>query len=138
MDEGVSRPLVAPAASETHAGPSHEAQGHEMTREVFPAGPLPTRPADHVWGGPGAGVACATCGVRLTRDELELEAEFAGENDGANAVNLHFHVRCYMAWERERVASEAVARISVTANGHEQASPLSPLAPPSEPDRGSR
>jgi hypothetical protein len=138
MDDGMSRPLVGPGASKTHAGPNHEAQGHEMTREVFAAGTLPTRPADHVWGGPGAGGECATCGVRLTRDELELEAEFAGEDDRAGAVNLHFHVRCYMAWERQRVASEAVARISVTANGHEQAPPRSPLAPPAEPDRSSR
>jgi len=128
MDDGVSRPL----------GPMHHPpQGHERARAGFPAGTLPTRPPDHVWGGPGAGVECARCGVLLRRDELELEAEFAGEADRAG-VNLHFHVRCYMAWERERVASEAVARISVTANGHEQALPRWPLDPPSGPDRGSR
>ena len=74
----------------------------EQAREAVKNGKLPARAPDRTWGGPGVGASCSVCGVPVTRDELELEIEFA--HDGANPRldKFHLHVRCFAAWEFER------------------------------------
>jgi len=74
----------------------------EQAREAVKNGKLPARAPDRTWGGPGVGAPCSVCGVPMTRDELELEIEFA--HDGANPGldKFHLHVRCFAAWEFER------------------------------------
>lgn len=55
-----------------------------------------------MWGGPGVGADCAMCNVSIQRDELELELEFARDNDADTVDKYHVHILCFAAWERER------------------------------------
>ena len=83
------------------AAPSDRAEYHRITREVRDAlrtGRIPARPADQMWGGSGAGTACAICNRRLERHEVEYELAFSR---GAGAGAYHVHVACCMAWEAE-------------------------------------
>jgi hypothetical protein len=38
---------------------------------------MPLRHPDRTWGGPGAGESCAVCERPITKDQLELEIQFA-------------------------------------------------------------
>ena len=71
-------------------------------REVIRTGKLPSRPPDHTWGGTGAGAPCTVCGETVTKDQLEIEAEFARDGDNPGLDKFHVHVRCFAAWEFER------------------------------------
>jgi hypothetical protein len=43
----------------------------------------------------------------MTRDEIGLEVEFRGGEDGKSPFTHHFHARCLAAWEDELSASLA-------------------------------
>ena len=55
-----------------------------------------------MWGGPGVGERCAICGELITRDQLELEIQFARDGAASDPDTFHVHVRCFAAWEFER------------------------------------
>jgi hypothetical protein len=74
----------------------------QKARQALQSGRLPHRPAERMWGGPGSGADCAVCGNPLKRDEMGFDVEFAGDEEASRAVNHHFHIRCFAAWEIER------------------------------------
>jgi len=76
----------------------------EQARHAIQNGKLPARRPDRTWGGPGVGAECAVCEKPLTKDEMELEIEFARDTDGGAVWNdkFHLHPRCFAAWEFER------------------------------------
>lgn len=59
-----------------------------------------------MWGGKGCGAPCDFCRVLVSAEEIEYEVEARLERE--NLV-LHFHPRCYDAWQssREQPAGEA-------------------------------
>jgi hypothetical protein len=73
----------------------------EKAREAIRVEKLPSRP-DHMWGGPGAGERCVICDELVTRDQLELEIQFAYDGAADRLHDFHLHVRCFAAWELER------------------------------------
>jgi hypothetical protein len=75
----------------------------EKAREAIRSGKLPSRRPDRTWGGPGVGVVCAICGLTVTKDQMVIEMQFAygGPSPGLDKFDLH--VRCFAAWELERV-----------------------------------
>ena len=74
----------------------------EQAREAVRTGKLPARPQDRTWGGPGVGATCAVCGKPVTKDEMELEVQFARDGANPGLDKFHLHVRCFAAWEFER------------------------------------
>ena len=74
----------------------------EKAREAIRAGKLPSRRPDRMWGGPGVGECCAICGELVTRDQLELEIQFAYVGAADRLHDFHLHVQCFAAWELER------------------------------------
>jgi hypothetical protein len=70
---------------------------HQQARAAIQSGKLPSRVPDRTWGGPGVGAACPICGLPVSRQEMELEMEFARDR-------FHVHLKCYAAWEFERQA----------------------------------
>ena len=42
------------------------------------------------------------CEKPIRQDELEYELEFACHNDDPKRNKVHFHLRCFAAWEFER------------------------------------
>ena len=72
-------------------------------REVIRAGKLPDRRPDRSWGGPGVGAPCVVCGEAVTKDHLEFEVQFARDGDNPGLDKFHIHVRCFAAWEFERI-----------------------------------
>ena len=78
-----------------------EGIARERARAAIRAAMIPIRRPDRVWGGPGAGAPCAVCELPITRDQLELEFDQVGAPD-----TLHFHIRCFAAWELERTKVE--------------------------------
>lgn len=61
-----------------------------------------------MWGGKGCGAPCDFCRVLVSAEEIEYEVEARLERE--NLV-LHFHPRCYDAWQisRGQPAAEAPA-----------------------------
>ncbi len=55
--------------------------------------------AGRMWGGKGCGAPCDYCRVHLSAEEVEyeVEAELA-----EHTLLLHFHPRCYDAWQTSR------------------------------------
>ena len=76
----------------------------EKARRAIEAGDLPNRYPNRTWGGRGSGARCIVCGVPVMPEETELETEFARDY-GSGADTFHMHVRCFAAWELERIAS---------------------------------
>jgi len=74
----------------------------QKVREVIQARKLPNRHPRRMWGGPGVGADCTMCNRSIQRDELELEIEFARENNADTVDKYHVHILCFAAWERER------------------------------------
>jgi hypothetical protein len=74
-------------------------QAHVAVRE----GKLPNRHPDRIWGGPGVGAACSVCDLPVRSDEKELEIEFARNGGNPGIDKFHLHVRCFAAWEFERL-----------------------------------
>ena len=71
-------------------------------REVVRAGKLPNRRPDRTWGGPGVGAPCSVCGGAVTKEQMELEIQFAHDGAVPGLDKFHIHVRCFAAWEFER------------------------------------
>jgi len=65
-------------------------------------GKVPRRRPDRTWGGPGIGAACAVCERAVTKDEMELEIQFAHDGSSPGLDKFHVHIRCFAAWEFER------------------------------------
>ena len=74
----------------------------EKARAVVRAGKLPTRQPDRTWGGPGVGAPCVVCGLPVTKDQKEIEAQFAHDGDMPGLDKFTLHARCFAAWEFER------------------------------------
>ena len=79
-----------------------EAPLREFARFAIRTGRLPRREPARIWGGPGAGGFCGVCEKPIRQDELEYELEFACHNDDPKRDKVHFHLRCFAAWEFER------------------------------------
>jgi hypothetical protein len=79
----------------------------EKARAVVVAGKLPSRRPDRTWGGPGVGAPCAVCELPVQRSELEFEIQFEHDGDQPGLDKFHVHVRCFAAWEFERVKAGA-------------------------------
>ena len=75
----------------------------EKARPIVRDGKLPNRPPDRIWGGPGVGAACTVCDLPVRTDEKELEIQFARDGDNPGLDKFHLHVRCFAAWEFERM-----------------------------------
>jgi hypothetical protein len=73
-----------------------------QARAAVQAGKLPARAPDRTWGGPGVGAHCEVCGVPITKDELEIQIEFAHDGVNPGLDKFHVHIRCFAAWEFER------------------------------------
>jgi hypothetical protein len=68
-----------------------------------------------MFSGPGRGVACAACGVRVTADQIGIEVLFTRLGDQKSLQEVmerlrtvsavpryYLHMRCFAAWEFER------------------------------------
>jgi len=77
-------------------------------RAALNAGVLPRDRPLGLWGGNGAGKACAVCGNVVDAAEMELEVEFRFAEVRVDGVReFHLHLQCFAAWEIERkLASE--------------------------------
>jgi hypothetical protein len=79
----------------------------EKARQAIRAEKLPSRRPDRMWGGSGLGDRCVICGETITRDQMELEIQFARAGAGSDLDGFHVHVWCFAAWELERRQDEA-------------------------------
>lgn len=59
-----------------------------------------------MWGGKGCGAPCDFCRVLVSPEEVEYEVEARLE---AETLMLHFHPRCYDAWQASRDPGEPPA-----------------------------
>ena len=75
----------------------------EQARAAVEGGKLPNRRPDRTWGGPGVGAACSVCDLPVKKDEMELEIQFAHDGDSPGLDKFHIHIRCFAAWEFERM-----------------------------------
>jgi hypothetical protein len=89
----------------------------EKARQAIQGGMLPNRSQDRMWGGPGAGSNCVICNESVNREELEVEIEYARDGDNPRVNTYHFHVRCFGAWEFERLHPDHRAFSSGMASG---------------------
>jgi len=76
-------------------------------REAIQSGALPDEPPERTWGGPGAGARCALCDGVLSKEDVELEIEFAARGENGDRPTFHMHPRCFAAWEAERRRMES-------------------------------
>jgi hypothetical protein len=53
-----------------------------------------------VVSGPSDGETCDACDLRITKDQLVMEATLAGRD--AARPTLRFHVACLRLWDAER------------------------------------
>jgi hypothetical protein len=74
----------------------------EQAKAAIQNGKIPARAPDRTWGGPGVGAPCSVCEKPITKQELELEIQFAGDGDLPGLDKYHVHIRCFAAWEFER------------------------------------
>jgi hypothetical protein len=86
---------------------SDELRIREQAREAVRTGKLPRRGQDRTWGGPGVGARCAVCGEPVSKHEMELEIQFARDEDSPGLDKFHVHVRCFAAWEFERAKASS-------------------------------
>jgi hypothetical protein len=75
----------------------------EKAREAIRSKKLPTRRPDRTFGGAGSGAPCSVCGEPVTPGQMEMEVEY--RHEGARVDNYHMHLRCFSAWDVERVAT---------------------------------
>jgi hypothetical protein len=81
--------------------PEVERALREKVRQRIQSGALPRAKPNRTWGGPGAGLICAVCDQRITRDQIEYEVQFVQEGVSAPQI-CHLHLACFAAWELER------------------------------------
>jgi len=74
----------------------------EQAKAAIQNGKIPARAPDRTWGGPGVGAPCSVCEKPITKQELELEIQFARDGDLPGLDKYHVHIRCFAAWEFER------------------------------------
>lgn len=67
--------------------------------EAGEQGVLPYREPLKMWASRGTGVLCSLCGVPITAQDIEYEAELLAPL--GNAHELHFHLTCYGVWEAQ-------------------------------------
>jgi len=82
-----------------------EAHLRERARAAVESGKIPARDPDRTWGGPGVGATCTICGLSVSKQQTELEIQFAHDEKPGVESGLdvfHVHVRCFAAWEFER------------------------------------
>jgi hypothetical protein len=79
-----------------------EAPLREFAGFAIRKGRLPRRGPARIWGGPGVGAFCSVCEKPITQDQLEYELESAWDDDTPERDKVHFHLRCFAAWEFER------------------------------------
>ena len=75
----------------------------EKARAAVRDGKIPARRPDRTWGGRGVGASCAICELPVTKDQMEFEIQFARDGDNPGLDMFHVHLRCFAAWEFERV-----------------------------------
>lgn len=51
------------------------------------------------------GAACTICDLPVTKQEMEFEMEFAPDGDNPGLDKYHVHIRCFAAWEFERLSA---------------------------------
>jgi hypothetical protein len=73
----------------------------EFARSAIRSGQLPRGEPAGIWGGPRAGAVCGVCEKPIVKHQLEYELDFAG-HDESRRDTVHFHPRCFAAWEFER------------------------------------
>jgi hypothetical protein len=100
---------------------SPDAPLREKARRAIEIGDIPNRNPDRTWGGRGGGAPCIVCGMPVTPEDTEIEMEFL-HDEGSGADNFHTHVRCFSAWELERIDSGGTT-ISVDASSDRAATP---------------
>jgi len=76
----------------------------EKARDAIRSGRLPSRRSDRMWGGPGMSAPCAVCGEPVSRDQTGFELQFEGDNAESPMDRHNLHVRCFAAWEFERIS----------------------------------
>jgi hypothetical protein len=94
-----------------------EAPLREFARFAIRDGRLPRRDPAQIWGGPGVGAFCGVCEKPITQDQLEYEFEFAGDGDNPKRDKVHFHLRCFAAWEFERTKGATGSSLPGSAPG---------------------
>lgn len=57
-------------------------------------------------GGPDVGAACSVCDLPVSKEQLEFEIEFEHGVAPFGLDKFHVHIRCFAAWEFERVKAE--------------------------------
>lgn len=67
---------------------------HDGIDRAKGTGELPRRTPDKLWGGPSTGALCAICGIPTSSGSVELELEFAADDDGA-ATTHRVHPHCF-------------------------------------------
>jgi hypothetical protein len=75
----------------------------QQARTAMKAGRFPTRRPNRTWGGPGVGARCVICERPVGREELEFEVQFEHDGPSPGLDKFHLHLRCFAAWEFERV-----------------------------------
>lgn len=68
----------------------------DRARDAIRTGALPERGPERTYGGPGTGVTCAVCAVRISAADIEVEVELAAEDR-----RFFMHPRCFAAWDAE-------------------------------------
>ena len=76
-----------------------EARLRAQARVAIRRWKLPTRAPDRTSGGHGVGAPYSVRDLPITKDELEIEIDFAHEGSAAGVEQHHFHPRCFATWE---------------------------------------
>ena len=79
----------------------------EKARSVVRSGKFPSRRPDRTWGGPGVGALCEVCDLPVRPTELEFEIQFARDGNNPGLDKYHVHIRCFAAWEFERMGASS-------------------------------
>jgi hypothetical protein len=75
----------------------------EQARNAILNGKLPSHLPERTWGGPGVGVTCVICGEPVTKQQMAIEIQFSQDGGSPGLDKFDTHVRCFAAWEFERV-----------------------------------
>ncbi len=76
----------------------------EQRSERLTVAALRSAACGRMWGGKGCGAACDYCRVVVSADEIEYEVEARLDSE---LFLLHFHPRCYDAWQASRAQPAA-------------------------------